>query len=51
MSGLLKPVIHLLIELVNAMAKFFTVHFVKSMTVTGIVIALICVTIFIGTKK
>jgi len=58
MGGLLKLIIHalepvfrVLVELLGAMAKFFTIHFVKTMTVTGILIAVVCVCIFVGTKK
>ena len=51
MSGLLKPIILILIEVVNALAKFFTIHFAKMMTLTGIILAIIFVSIFVGTKK
>ena len=58
MGGLLKLIIHLLepvfrffVEIVGVLAKFFTIHFVKTMTVTGIIIAVVCVCIFMGTKK
>jgi hypothetical protein len=51
MSAILKLLIHLGTEIINALAKFFTVHFIKSMTVTGIVIGLIFLMIFIGSKK
>jgi hypothetical protein len=51
MSAILKLLIHLGTEIVNALSKFFTVHFAKSMTVTGCVVAFIFLLIFIGSKK
>jgi hypothetical protein len=50
-ASLLSPIIHILVEVLGAMAKFFTVHFTKTMTVSGLVIAVVCALVFFGTKK
>jgi len=51
MASLLKPIIHVLVEVLGAMAKFFTIHFAKTMTVTGLIIAVVLACVFVGTKK
>jgi hypothetical protein len=51
MSAILKLIIKLGAEVINVLSKFFTIHFVKSMTVMGLIIAGVCLIIFMGSKK
>jgi hypothetical protein len=51
MSAILKLILKLGAEIINALSKFFTIHFVKTMTVTGCVIAFIFLLIFISSKR
>ena len=50
-ASILKPFIHFGIEILGAMAKFFTIHFAKAMTLTGLAIAFVFLIIFMGTKS
>ena len=50
-ASLLKPFIHIFLEVFGVLAKFFTIHFAKAMTVTGLLIAIVCALAFVGTKK
>ena len=38
-------------EVFGIFAKFFTIHFAKTMTVGGVLIAVVCALVFVGTKK
>jgi hypothetical protein len=51
MGQLLKLLIELGIDIFNALAKFFTIHFTKEMTVTGFIIAGICLFLFIMSRR
>jgi hypothetical protein len=50
-ASILKPIIHLLVAIFDVLLQFFTVHFAKTMTATGILIAIVLAAVFVNTRK
>lgn len=49
--AIIAPLVHVLVDVIGALAKFFAIHFTKTMTVIGILIAVVLVGVFMATKE